>query len=87
MPIYQYKCNEHGTFEIFQRMTDIHETVCPVCNKDAVRIYQPHYVKCGNAQIGKTRMELFDNMASEGFASKDWREHDTYYKNAKGITD
>ena len=85
MPLYQYHCNRHGNYDIFQGMNDEHNAICPVCSKQMRRIFLPAFVKCGNSQIGHTREELFDNLAQEGQADKDWRNIDSYYKHAKGI--
>lgn len=88
MPIYTFCCDEHGDQDVFQNMNDKHVAFCNICNKKMKRIYYPSHIKCGNnVSMGKTRMELFDNLASEGFAHNDWRENDSYYKSAKGITD
>lgn len=85
MPLYSYKCNKHGSVDVFQGMNDKHEAVCPTCSLKMKRIFVPLSIKCGNATLGNTRDTLFDNLASEGFANKEWREHDSYYQRAKGI--
>ncbi len=87
MPLYSYKCEEHDIFDVLQGMNDKHEALCPICLEKAIRIYYPSQLKCTNSKMGKTRMELFDNMAKDGFASKEWREHDSYYQRAMGIID
>ena len=33
MPTYDYKCKEHGYFELQQRMADDAEGACPTCNE------------------------------------------------------
>jgi putative FmdB family regulatory protein len=33
MPIYEYRCPDGHTFEVFQRMTDAPSEVCEVCGK------------------------------------------------------
>ncbi len=87
MAVYEYRCHAHGIFEIFQGMHERHEATCPQCGAAMNRVFTPPAVKCGNAKLGNNRVELFDNLASEGFANKEWREHDTYYKQAVGIED
>ncbi len=37
MPTYEYRCPDGHDFELFQRMSDAPEAVCPECGKDAVR--------------------------------------------------
>ena len=38
MPIYEYECDECGhQFEIIQKMSDDKLSVCPECNKPALR--------------------------------------------------
>jgi len=36
MPIYEYRCPDGHTFEVFQRMTDPPSEVCEVCGKAPV---------------------------------------------------
>lgn len=36
MPIYEYRCPEGHTFELFQRMTDPAPTACEVCGASPV---------------------------------------------------
>jgi len=31
MPVYDYKCQEHGTFEKMQKIADRETAPCPVC--------------------------------------------------------
>lgn len=80
MPIYGYNCKEHGEFEVWQKIHDKHVATCPKCAKAAERVFCPlalHGDLPSKPNIlGKTRGELFDNMASEGFHDKNWREKD-----------
>ncbi len=85
MPFYTYHCDDHGDEDILQGMNDVHEAICSICSKKMMRIFTPAFVKCGNAKMGNTRQELFDNLAQDGFANKDWKQHDSYYKSAVGI--
>ena len=40
MPRYDYKCPDHGVFEIVQKMSDVAaETPCPDCGRPAPRKY------------------------------------------------
>ena len=43
--IYQYKCKEHGMFEVRQRMEEKHKANCPKCGQFAQRLYSDviHY--------------------------------------------
>jgi len=79
MPIYGYSCREHGEFEIFQNINDIHEAHCS-CGLKANRVFYPipahGDLPSTDKRIGKTRGELFDNLASEGLYYKDWRKDD-----------
>ncbi len=82
MPIYGFRCDEHGEFELIQRMVDDHIAICPQCKRMAIRIFYPAAIH-GNLpgrdlRPGKTRGEMFDNMAKEGFHDKNWREQDEY---------
>lgn len=79
MPIYVFECEDHGEFEVFQRMNDSHTAKC-TCGKKATRIFYPAPVigpmPGKDPRPGKTRAELFDNLAKEGLYSKEWREQD-----------
>jgi len=79
MPIYAFHCKEHGEFDVFQRMNDDHVAKC-ACGKNARRVFYPISVvgplPSKDPRPGKTRGELFDNLAKEGLYSKDWREQD-----------
>ena len=38
--IYEYHCQEHGTFEVYKPMDEAHtEEVCPTCKTPSVRIW------------------------------------------------
>jgi putative FmdB family regulatory protein len=88
MPIYVYECIDgHGINEAMQGMNDIHTANCPLCGKAMRRVFTPTSVRTRKAKLGNTREELFNNLAAEGRMGKEWKEHDDYYKKAKGITD
>ena len=36
---YDFKCKEHGWFEVEQSITEEHEANCPECHKPAQRIF------------------------------------------------
>jgi putative FmdB family regulatory protein len=38
MPIYEYRCDQCGTFEVTQRITEEPLKKCPTCNADVNRI-------------------------------------------------
>jgi len=82
-----YRCGKHGVHEVVQGMDDAHRALCPACGSPMQRVFTAPAVKCGSAKMGNTREELFDNLAKEGFAGKDWRQADPVYKAAKGIPD
>ena len=79
MPIYAFECTEHGEFEVFQRMNDSHTAKC-TCGKKATRVFYPVRaigdLPNKDPRPGKTRGELFDNLAKEGLYNKEWREDD-----------
>jgi len=41
MPIYQYRCKEHGTFEVISPMPGNDFENCPNCGGEAKRIIAP----------------------------------------------
>jgi putative FmdB family regulatory protein len=41
MPTYEYRCPNGHEFELFQRMSDPPEAVCPECGADAERLLSP----------------------------------------------
>ena len=51
MPIYEYRCPDGHTFEVFQRMADAPSEVCEVCGKGPVeKVLYPvavHYTGSG----------------------------------------
>ena len=79
MPIYAFKCEKHGEFEVFQGMNDSHTAKCG-CGKKATRVFYPipaiGDLPNKDPRPGKTRAELFDNLAKEGLYNKEWREMD-----------
>ena len=41
MPIYEYRCPDGHTFEVFQSMSDDAVTRCEVCGKPVERVFHP----------------------------------------------
>jgi putative FmdB family regulatory protein len=41
MPIYEYRCPDGHTFEVFQSMSDDPVTTCEVCGKPVERVFHP----------------------------------------------
>jgi len=81
MPLYDYKCSEHGIFEVFQRMADKHESACPECGKKGTRMFTApflHGLPSQDQRMGKTRQELFQNLGKEGFADNDMWKYDKH---------
>ena len=81
MPIYGYKCSEHGEFEIIQSMTEEHIAQCPECGRDAVQMLYPsalHGLPNSDQRMGKTREELFQNLGKEGMADRDMWKYDKH---------
>jgi putative FmdB family regulatory protein len=78
MLIYGYKCKKHGKFDVWQKINDKHIAECSYCGKRAERVFTPLSLHgdlpSKDKRIGKTRGELFDNLASEGMYDKNWRE-------------
>lgn len=80
MPFYGFKCAIHGEFEIFQSIHAVHIANCPQCKRVSERVFYPLALHgdlpSKDPRPGKTRGELLDNMAKEGFYNKEWREQD-----------
>ncbi len=52
MGIYEFRCKEHGRFEVKQSINDVHRAKCPKCGKQGERIYVPlRHVWPGSAEI------------------------------------
>ena len=50
MPIYEYRCTNGHTFEVFQSMTDDPVSTCEVCGEPVERLFSPvavHYKGSG----------------------------------------
>lgn len=79
MPIYSFSCRQHGVFDVWQGINEVHKAKCS-CGLTAARVFTPLALHgdlpSKDFRIGKTRAELFDNLAKEGLANKEWREAD-----------
>lgn len=50
MLIYIYRCEQHGEFEVRQRMHEEHKANCPQCGKPAQRVFSsPQWIWKGEA--------------------------------------
>ena len=80
MPAYTFSCEKHGPFSVCLRMNEEHKANCPECGKEGMRIFHPPALHgdlpSKDRRMGKTRAELLDNVAKEGFGSKEWRVAD-----------
>lgn len=80
MPIYTFICKEHGKFDVWQKINDEHISDCCYCGGQTERVFTPCALHgdlpSKDKRIGKTRAELFDNLAAEGMYDKGWRERD-----------
>lgn len=48
--LYEFKCSEHGTFEINQSILAEHRANCPLCGQPAQRVYSLlQWIWAGNA--------------------------------------
>ena len=77
MPFYDYECENHGVFEVFQSMTEEHKAECAKCGRGGRRIFTTsalHGLPGQDQRMGKTREELFQNLGKEGLADNDmWK--------------
>jgi putative FmdB family regulatory protein len=80
VPIYGFSCQKHGEFEVWQSIHADHVAKCPKCHREGVRIFYPlplhGDLPSKDFRPGKTRAELFDNLAKEGMGNKEWRAAD-----------
>ena len=75
MPIYEYRCPDGHTFEVFQRMADPPSESCEVCGKSPVeKVLYPvavHYKGSGFYSTDYGRGRKRDGAESDGGAKKD----------------
>lgn len=80
MPLYIYKCSEHGLFEEIRSIDDEAIPLCPYCHKIATKILSPVRTVNRKTKMGQTREELFQNLGKEGFAQRDMWKFDKYQR-------
>ena len=85
MPIYEYRCPDGHTFEVFQRMADPPSETCEVCGKSPVEkvlypvsvhfkgsgFYSTDYGKGGRKKSEPAKESSSDSGSSEKKADKD----------------
>jgi len=76
MPLYTYKCSEHGLFDEIRAIKDGVVASCPLCNKTARKILSPVRTVSKNTKMGQIREELFQNLGKEGMAARDMWKYD-----------
>jgi putative FmdB family regulatory protein len=85
MPIYEFRCERHGIFNVWQKIHEPHAAKCR-CGIEGQRVFTPlplhGDLPSKDQRIGKTRGELFDNLAKEGMYDKGWRERDEHSNKA-----
>jgi putative FmdB family regulatory protein len=70
MPIYEYRCRNGHTFEVFQRMTDDPVTTCEECGAPVERVFRPVAVHFKGSGFYTTDYARKGSAASDG-AAKD----------------
>lgn len=92
MPYYSYSCKEHGIFDVWQSMKEIHNAICPTCKKLALRIFCPAALqgdlpyKKSYFKLAKTREDLFKHFGEEGLEDKDMYKFDKHQREERLIT-
>ena len=71
MPIYEYRCRNGHTFEVFQRMTDDPVTACEVCGAPVERVFRPVAVHFKGSGFYTTDYARKGAAASDGGEKKD----------------
>jgi putative FmdB family regulatory protein len=77
MPIYEYRCPNGHTFEVFQKMTEPPPKACPVCSEGPVeKILFPvavHFKGSGfySTDYGRSKKRAKDDGGSPGEKSAD----------------
>jgi putative FmdB family regulatory protein len=69
VPIYEYRCGNGHTFEVFQRMADDPVTECEVCGAPVERVFHPiavHFKGSGfyTTDYGSKKKEATDEAPS-----------------------
>jgi putative FmdB family regulatory protein len=70
MPIYEYRCRNGHTFEVFQRMTDDPVATCEECGAPVERVFRPVAVHFKGSGFYTTDYARKGSAASDG-AGKD----------------
>ena len=71
MPIYEYRCENGHTFEVFQNMSDDPVTACEECGAPVQRVYHPvavHYKGSGfyaTDYAGRSKTASSDGASSD----------------------
>ena len=80
MPIYAFECGKHGRFDAWQSIHEDHSSARCTCGAKGTRVFTPLAfvgdLPSKDPRPGKTRAELFDNLAKEGLYNKEWRAQD-----------
>jgi putative FmdB family regulatory protein len=66
MPIYEYRCRNGHTFEVFQSMSDDPVTACEVCGAPVVRVFHPVAVHFKGSGFYTTDYARKGKAASDG---------------------
>lgn len=55
MPLYEFKCNDCGTFDLWRTMAESSSPAdCPTCQTAARRIFSPPMLLSGSLRLSKT---------------------------------
>ena len=71
MPIYEYRCRNGHTFEVFQRMTDDPVATCEECGAPVERVFRPVAVHFKGSGFYTTDYARKGSAASDGGEKKD----------------
>lgn len=88
MPVYEYKCSEHGVFYDLATIDDAAEpTDCPTCGVSSPRIIQlPPEVLAMSPAARKAAATNEKSQHEPAFSTKDRREHDHQHRSGCGCT-
>lgn len=97
MPIYEYRCEDGHTFEVFQSMSDDPVRSCEVCGESVERVFHPVAVHFKGSGFYTTDYARGDAKASasegkatdkkDSTASTDGKRADGKAKDSKKSTD
>jgi len=58
MPLYEYRCDDCGSFDQWRTISQCNETVfCPECEKISMRIFSPPMILSGTLRFKKESKE------------------------------